>query len=54
MTPEEKAKKVQNEYKREWRKKNREKTKEYNRRYWLRKAASMEAKGSTGKDEQKN
>lgn len=38
MTPRDKAKELQREYLREWRRKNPERVKQYRRTYWERKA----------------
>ena len=37
------AKEAEREYKRKWREKNREQIRQYNKKYWERKAAQMEA-----------
>ena len=37
-------------YLRQWRAKNKEKTKQYNRNYWAKKLAQLEAEEKEGKD----
>lgn len=48
-TPEERAKQARREYMRQWRAKNPDKVKAIRERYWLRKAAEIEAAERAGK-----
>jgi len=44
-TMEQKAREMQREYQRQWRKKNPDKVREKNRRYWVKKAREQAEKG---------